>query len=46
VREDVLDGKVTAERAARVYGVVVDADSGAIDDQATANRRESHEDNR
>ena len=39
VAADVLDGYVTAERAAEVYGVVVDARTGAVDEPATARRR-------
>lgn len=38
VLEDVLDGKVTHEGAARDYGVVV-TDDGRIDESATANLR-------
>ncbi len=39
VAADVLDGYVTAEQAAEVYGVVVDPETGAVDEQATAGRR-------
>jgi N-methylhydantoinase B len=38
VRRDVVEGWVSAERAAEVYGVVVD-ESGEIDEAATAKRR-------
>src|SRR6516162_4603 len=38
VRDDVLDGLITAEEARRDYGVVIDA-SGAIDAAATARLR-------
>ena len=40
VREDVMDGKVTADRADAAYGVIVDAATGRIDVEATARRRE------
>lgn len=40
VREDVMDGKVTADRAAAVYGVIVDAATGQIDVEATNRQRE------
>ena len=39
VREDVMDGKVTADRAAAVYGVIVDAATGQIDVEATNRQR-------
>jgi N-methylhydantoinase B/oxoprolinase/acetone carboxylase alpha subunit len=38
VSADVAEGLVSAERAAAVYGVVVD-DDGAVDMQATARLR-------
>lgn len=39
VRSDVLDGFTTVELAERDYGVVLDAETTAIDHQATARRR-------
>jgi N-methylhydantoinase B len=41
VLEDVLDGKVSAEAAARDYGVVLDAAGVSVDALATKARRES-----
>ena len=38
VRLDVRDGKVSAARAAEVYGVIIDA-AGEVDAEATARRR-------
>lgn len=39
VAADVLDGYVTSQQAADVYGVVVDPATGAVDERATAGRR-------
>ncbi|MGH7033340.1 MAG: hydantoinase B/oxoprolinase family protein, partial [Stellaceae bacterium] len=39
VAEDVRQGYVSAEEAEKLYGVVVDAKSFAIDQAATAKRR-------
>ena len=39
VLEDVLDGKVSNDRAREVYGVVVDVERGVIDHQATQQLR-------
>ena len=39
VRQDVLDGRVSAERAAAVYGVVIDRETGQIDAAATVAAR-------
>ncbi len=40
VRQDVLNEKVSLEKARDVYGVVLDADTLSIDHQATARRRQ------
>jgi N-methylhydantoinase B len=45
VRKDVLEGWITAERAAEVYGVVLDP-SGDVDFVATTNRRAELADSR
>lgn len=45
VRRDVAEGRVTRERAADTYGVVLD-DDGAVDLDATAARREARQENR
>ena len=37
--QDVLDGKVSVERARNVYGVAVDTTSGTIDVKTTQNLR-------
>jgi N-methylhydantoinase B len=39
VRDDVVNGKVSVARAREAYGVVVDPETGAVDDAATAERR-------
>jgi len=39
VAADVAQGKVSAERARTVYGVVVDPETLAVDEAATAARR-------
>ena len=39
VLRDVRDGKVSHERAASAYGVVIDATGATIDEQATADLR-------
>jgi N-methylhydantoinase B len=39
VRDDVVNGKLSVDYAREVYGVVVDPETGEIDDQATAERR-------
>ena len=40
VRSDVLDGFTTAELAERDYGVMLDANGGAVDVEATERLRE------
>jgi N-methylhydantoinase B len=39
VREDVVNGKVSVDRAREAYGVVVDPETGEVDEAATAERR-------
>jgi N-methylhydantoinase B len=40
VRQDVIDGYVSAEAAYDAYGVVLDAETLTLDEAATARRRE------
>ena len=39
VRDDVLDRKVSAEKASEMYGVVLDQATGEVDDKATETLR-------
>jgi N-methylhydantoinase B len=42
VLEDVLDGKLSVERAAAKYGVVIDLKNERVDDAKTSSRRRGH----